>query len=156
MSYVVQYETAAIAGAAGIVIVALPTTRRIIWRMTFGRLQSAEAAQKAAEQRLVSLQELIDSNAKDADKLAEQLAVTKGRYSTAVAEVQNAASAMRGLESNVESTESKARTLMQDLRELRSKHALQMRSELALKAATVAKQKSAVEKVVASLAKDGF
>lgn len=152
----VQNESASIAAAVGLVAITLPTTRRILWRTTFGRLQSAEAAQRAAEQRLVSLQELIDSQAGEADKLAEQLAVARDRYSKALGELKNAASAMRGLESTVNSTESKARSLMQDLRELRSKHALQMRSELAVKAAAVAKQKSAVEKVVAGLAKDGF
>ena len=88
--------------------------------------------------------------------MAEQLAAAKEEYSRGIASMKSAASALRGLNRDVESTEKTAKTLMRDLRELRSKHALQMRSDLAVKVSAVGKQKSAVERVVNSLAKDGF
>lgn len=99
---------------------------------------------------------MIDSQASEAEKLAASLAKAREEYATSLAKLKEAASDVRGLASKVDSTDRKARALMQDLRELRSKHALQMRSDLAIKASTLAKQKSAIEKAVAKLAKDGF
>jgi DNA repair ATPase RecN len=128
----------------------------MLWRSTFGRLQSAEAAQRAAEQRIVSLGEVIDSQASETEKLASQLAKARGEYAASLAQLKGAASELRGLASKVDSTDRKARALMQDLRELRSKHALQMRSDLAIKASALAKQKASVDKIVAGLAKDGL
>lgn len=121
-----------------------------------GRFQSAEAAQRAAEQRIVSLGEVIDSQAPELEKLAAQLAKARDQYTASLAQLEGAASELRGFASKVDSTDRKARTLMQDLRELRSKHALQMRSDLAIKSSALAKQKAAVDKVVTRLAKEGL
>lgn len=152
----VENETASTAAAALGLILLLPTTRRLLWRSTFGRFQSAETAQRAAEQRIVSLGKVIDLQASEAEKLATQLAKAREEYASSLAKLKGAASELRGLASKVDSTDRKARALMQDLKELRSKHALQMRSDLAIKASELAKQKNAVDKVVAGLAKDGF
>ncbi|KAG7673427.1 hypothetical protein Ndes2526B_g03128 [Nannochloris sp. 'desiccata'] len=152
----VENEIASTAAAATTLALLLPTTRRLLWRSTFGRFQSAEAAQRAAEQRIVSLGEVIDSQAPELEKLAAQLATARDQYTASLAQLKGAASELRGLASKVDSTDRKARVLMQDLRELRSKHALQMRSDLAIKSSVLAKQKAAVDKVVAKLAKEGF
>ncbi len=152
----VENETASTAAAAVALVLLLPTTRRYLWRLTFGRFQSAEAAQRAAEQRIVSLGEAIDSQAAETEKLTAQLAKAREEYAASLAQLKGAASELRVLASTVDSTERRARTLMQDLRELRSKHALQMRSDLAIKSSALAKQKAAVDKAVAGLAKEGF
>jgi len=46
--------------------------------------------------------------------------------------------------------------LMEDLRELRSKHALQLRSNVAVMSRAAALRQAEVEKLVFGLSKDGF
>jgi len=46
--------------------------------------------------------------------------------------------------------------LMADLRDLRSKHALQLRSDVAVMAKQASKQHVALEKQIVGLAQDGF
>lgn len=156
VSCVVQYETASIAAAVGLAALILPGPRRFLWRSTFGRFQSAESLQAAAEARLTSLAQAIDAQGAEAEQLAEKLASARAEYSAAAATLRSAASDMRSFAGRVEGTEKKVQALMQDLRELRSKHALQMRSDAAVHASAAARQRAAVDKVVHGLSKDGF
>ncbi len=156
VSFVVQYETASIAAAVGLTALILPGPRRLLWRATFGRFQSAESLQAAAEARLTSLAQAIDAQGGEAEQLAEKLAAARADYAAAASTLRSAASDMRSFAGKVEGTEQKVEALMRDLRELRSKHALQMRSDAAVHASAAARQRAAVDKVVSGLAKDGF
>lgn len=156
VDYARQNETAATVTAIGIVALILPTTRRMLWRSTVGRFQSEEAAHLAAEQRLTALTTTVDAQAGEVEKLGQRLALAQQEYSRGLAKLRSTAGELRNLMDRVEKTEQKTRMFMEDLRELRAKHALQMRSEAAVQAQKSGKQRRNLENLVSGLTKDGF
>ena len=156
VDYARQNETATTLSAIGVVALILPTTRRMLWRATFGRFRSEEAAQMAAEQRLTAFTTTVDAQAGEVEKLSQRLSLAQQEYARGLAKLQSTAGELRNLLGRVEKTESKTRMFMDDLRELRAKHALQMRSEAAVQADKSGKQRRTLERLVSALTKDGF
>lgn len=104
-----ENETTATIAGVGLVAVILPGTRRLLWRMTLGRLQSAEAAQKSAELRVQSLATRLTEHDGEVQKLSERLALARQEYERGLSKLQGAASELRSLSSRVEGTERKAK-----------------------------------------------
>lgn len=151
-----EHETISVAAAVAITALILPAPRRLLWKLTFGRFQSAQSAQLAAESRIASLVQTIDIQAGEAGKLLERLALAKTDYQNALRKMTGTTSELRSLVGRVEGTERNAKALMRDLRDLRSKHALQLRSDVAVKVAEVGKQKGVLERAVHDLEKNGL
>ena len=86
----------------------------------------------------------------------ERLDLAQAEYARGLSKLQGTAAELRSLSGRAGSTEKKAKRLMEDLRELRSKQALQLRSDAAVKALAATKQHTAVQQLVEKLGREGF
>lgn len=103
-----EHESITMATIAATLMLMIPSTRRLVWRMTFGRFQSAESAFAAAEKRFANLQESINMQTKDSEKLLERFDAAKKEYERGLSKLTDTAAEYRRLAGRAESTERKA------------------------------------------------
>jgi len=103
-----EHENATIAGALGLAAIILPAPRRLLWRLTLGRFQSAEAAQRSAELKVASLSQRITEQEGEVKKLTERLDMARSEYARGLSKLQGAASELRGLTQRMQATEKKS------------------------------------------------
>eukprot|EP00887_Chlorella_sp_A99_P007703 scaffold20.g7703.t1 len=96
------------------------------------------------------------AQSKEVQRLEERVAAARAEYERGLSKLKAASSELQSLGGRVRGAEKSAHALITDLRELPSKAALQMRSDVAQKASAAAGQRSAIEKLVRSLAKQGI
>jgi hypothetical protein len=99
----------ATASALGLLALSLPGPRRLLWRVTLGRLRSAEAAEKSAEARFSVLTEAVEKQATEVAGTQQQLAQAREEWVKSQAKVKGAAANLRSLAARVGSTEKSAR-----------------------------------------------
>jgi hypothetical protein len=105
----VDHETAASAAGLTALALLLPAPRRFLWRQTLGRLQSAEAAHKAAAGRVAALAERVEAQGGEVQKLGARLAAAREEHARGLAKLKATAAELRSLSGRVYSTERSAR-----------------------------------------------
>lgn len=146
----------ATASVLGLLALSLPGPRRLIWKFTLGRLRSVEAAEKSAEARFSSLSESITKYQDEVRAAERQVYEAQDQVAKAQSSLKSAVSKIRSLASQVSSTEKSALGLIQDLRDLPTKKALELRSQAAQRLSDVSKQRTVLEKQIYALEKQGL
>lgn len=106
--YGMEHTLVTSAGLLGAGMVLLPGMRRLVWRMTFGRYLTPQAATEAAEARLSLMRKELETQQGDIKKLTERLSMAKEEYARGLSKLKGAAKEMRRLETHVQSSESRA------------------------------------------------
>ena len=104
-----EHEVAAMAGGAAAAAILLPAPRRLLWRLTLGRLRSPEAAYKSAELKVATLAEKVEAQGGEVQKLSERLGLAQEEYKRGLAKLKATASELRSLEARVGATERSAK-----------------------------------------------
>eukprot|EP00884_Botryococcus_braunii_P022220 jgi/Botrbrau1/8682/Bobra.0087s0035.1 len=146
--------TYTVLGVAAFVI--LPGPRRFLFRNTIGRFRSEEAMYKSAEVRAKALAQAVEEQNAEAGKLDLRLAAAIEQWETGRSKVRATARQLQSLQKQARSTEKSGQSLIGLLRELPSKQALALRSEVAKEVAAARAQRSALDKQLWSLTKKGF
>ncbi len=154
--YGLEHQVASSAGLAGLVFVSVPSARRALWRATFGRFTSPEHTVVAFESQIKSMVGSLEVQKGEITKLSERLTMAQEEYARGLSKLQSAASEVRALESRVHRSEWNAKDVLYEIRNIRSKHALQLRSDAAVVVESSAKQARQVEKIVGKLDKHGL
>lgn len=105
----VEHQNISVAAGTFALALVLSPTRRLLWRMTLGRFQSAEAAFAAAERRLSSLKETIELQAGETEKLSERLEAARLEYERGLSKLTAAAAEVKRLAAKVEKTDHSAK-----------------------------------------------
>jgi hypothetical protein len=147
--------TAATVGATAMVVL-LPGVRRSLWRVTFGRFTSPEQMVETCEGSIKSMVADLQAQKGEIAKLSERLQVAREQYASGLAKLRHAASEMRSLESRVQTSETKAKDLLYEIRNIRSKQALQLRSDAAVVVESAKRQRNQVGKIVGKLDSHGL
>lgn len=156
VQYALEHQEAATGGAVGAALVLLPGPRGWVVRKVLKRFRSQEAVFRNAELRNAQLADRLSLQSKEVQRLEERVAAARAEYERGLSKLKAASSELQSLGGRVRGAEKSAHALITDLRELPSKAALQMRSDVAQKASAAAGQRSAIEKLVRSLAKQGI
>ncbi|CAL8463106.1 g2640 [Coccomyxa elongata] len=151
-----EHQTATVTALTGLTLLILPGPRRFLYRHTFGRLKSEEAVFRSAQVKQQSITEALQSDAAEAQKLLERQAAAEAQYDQGLQKLQATARQLHSLCSKVKATESAAESLVKTLRELPSKEALALRSEMATKAAAARQQRAALERQIWAITKRGI
>lgn len=154
--YGLEHRVASSAGLAGLVVVLVPGVRRAIWRKTFGRFTSTEHMVEGFENQIKSMVGGLELQKGEITKLSERLTMAQAEYARGLSKLQSAASEMRSLESRVHKSERNAKDILYEIRNIRSKQALQLRSDAAVVVESASKQAKQVEKIVSKLDKHGL
>lgn len=155
VGYVTEHQNESLVAAVCLAAVLLPGPRNFLYRSTLGKLRSEEAMFKSAQQRAGSLAQRLEGHSEELTKLQERVASAQEEYQRGLRNLRAAASDLQGLSGRVHSSEKNARALVSDLRALPSRAALQLRSDVAQAASMASTQRSAIERLVVRLAKQG-
>lgn len=142
--------------------VALSTTflllrgpRRFLFRHTLGRLQSEEARFVRAEKNVKMLNISVDLMKKESKKLLERASLAEKEMMNGRTELMNAGKLIQRLGRSVEQVEAQAADLMDLLREIPGREALQLRAEVASVASLVKQQRTGLAKRMMKLSEMG-
>jgi len=116
ITYAADRPNATAAIAATTLILALPLTRRSLWRATFGRLQSEEARVRRAVDRAASASEVVASVRAAADKAGARADAALTEYERARAGMVTVAASLRALERQAAGAEREAAAALENLR----------------------------------------
>ena len=106
--YGVEHSMVSSLVIGGLGVVLTPAGRRLVWKMTFGRYQSPEAAAQAASASLVAMRNSLEAQQGEIKKLSERLTMAQEEYARGLAKLRGAASEMRNLESRTQCSMRKA------------------------------------------------
>ena len=153
-------ENAPLTSAAALLATALvlaPRPRAALWRATFGRFRSPEAARASAASRAAAAAEeagLVSKGTAEAWASAEE---ALARLSSAHTDVTAQARELRSLAARAAAAQRGAASALNDLRSLPGAgDALQSRADAAAAEAAARRQRKAVDDLVWRLAKKGF
>ena len=155
-AYVSAHRDESIAVGVAAAAILLPGPRRFLLRNTIGRLRSEEAVVRSAELRGSGVRARVEAHAGEMKKLEERLGLAQAEYTRGLGKLRATASELASLQSRMGSAERAAEQLLQDLRRLPSKQAVQLRADAAKELAEAKGQRKAVERLIKSLAKQGI
>jgi hypothetical protein len=142
-----EHPGAAAAAGAGVLLLALPPSRRALYAATIGRVRSGEAQAQSAARRAASLRESLDAQAKELGKLTERAQLAQEEYARGRGKLVAAGSQLRSLAASARKTEDRTARLLDDLRHMAHLPGAQaVRAEAAEAAAAAAKQRAFAEK----------
>lgn len=98
-----EEESLAIGGAA--LLLAVPATRRLLWRQTLGRLRSKEAVFKSAELRSASLADRVAGQELEVKKLQERLGLAQAEYSRGLSKLTATARELEQLSGRISTSQ---------------------------------------------------
>ncbi|KAK9907760.1 hypothetical protein WJX75_009439 [Coccomyxa subellipsoidea] len=130
-----EHQSATLTALTGLAVLLLPGPRHFLYRQTLGRLRSAEAVFTTAQAKSQAITEALQADAAEAVKLLQRQSAAEAQYDQGLQKLQATSRQLRSLSSKVRATESSAEILVKTLRELPSKEALALRSEMATKGA---------------------
>ncbi|XP_057539005.1 RGS1-HXK1-interacting protein 1 [Amaranthus tricolor] len=136
--------TAGISLAAIFLLVRGP--RRFLLRQTLGRFQSEEARFIRAENNLKSLNSSVDLMKKESMKLLQRATLAEKEMINGQTELMKVSKQMQHLTKSVDHVESQAAGLVDLLREIPGREALQLRAEVASVASLIKQQKNILAK----------
>jgi hypothetical protein len=151
-----ENQVATTAVLTGATVVAIPVLRRAVWRATFGRFSNPERMAETYESNITSMVGQLETQKGEITKLSERLTAAQEEYARGLAKLRDAASEMRSLESRVQKSEKYSKDLLYDIRSLRAKQALQLRSDAAVVVEAAKRQRHQVEKIVHKLDTHGL
>lgn len=151
-----QHQVATSAVVASATVVAIPVLRRAVWRSTFGRFSNPERMAEAHESSITSMIGQLETQKGEITKLSERLTSAQEEYARGLAKLRDAASEMRSLESRVKKSEKQSKDLLYEIRDLRAREALQLRSDAAVVVEAARRQRHQVEKIVNKLDTHGL
>jgi predicted nucleic acid-binding Zn-ribbon protein len=102
------------------------------WRATFGRFTSQENLLQTSESSVSSMLGDLQIQKNEIEKLGERLTMAQEEYARGKAKLVAAAREMRALESRAGKSERRAKDLLYEIRGIRAKGALQLRSDAAV------------------------
>ena len=137
-------------------VVLLTAFRRSLYRATLGRFVTAEQLLKNKESSVTAMLGDLNLQKNEIQKLAERLTLAREEYVRGKAKLNAAAKEMRSLESRVGTSERKAKDLLSEIREIRAKGSLQLRSDAAVVVEAAKTQRRQVEKIVWKLDSHGI
>ena len=151
-----ENQVATSAGLVGVTVVAVPVLRRAVWRATLGRFSNPDRMAEAYESNITSMIGQLETQKGEITKLSERLTFAQEEYARGLAKLRDAASEMRSLESRVQKSEKHSKDLLYNIRSLRAKQALQLRSDAAVVVEAAKRQRHQVEKIVNKLDTHGL
>jgi hypothetical protein len=92
------------AGAAGLLL-AIPATRRMLWRRTFGLLRNQETVLNKSGQRVQLVQAHVEQHRQELQKLQERMMAAEEEYNSGYNKLRAARSAMQRLSTSVDKDE---------------------------------------------------
>lgn len=136
-------------------LAALPGARRLLYRITIGRLRSPEAVVSGAEQRLSTLGARIEDYGKEVQKLQARALSAHEEMSRGYSKLKAARAELQRLQSAVGKTERATASVLEDLRSVSkaAPKATELRAEAAQKLAAVKQQHALLRKEVKWIAK---
>ncbi|KAJ7523172.1 hypothetical protein O6H91_18G040300 [Diphasiastrum complanatum] len=151
-----DHSTLSIGLASGAVLLLLRRPRRLLFRYTIGRFRSEEVMLTNAEKKVKEMRQSIDILQNESKKLEERVRLAEEELVRGQTKLKNAGSQIRSLVRTVFKTESHARGLVDNLRELPGRDALRLRAEVASMAADAKQQRTALDKKIAKITKYGI
>lgn len=145
--YGVDHQVVSVASISAVAFLSVPAFRRVLWRSTIGRFVSQEQLLKSSESSITSMLGDLNLQKNEIEKLGERLTTAQEEYARGKAKLVAAAREMRALESRVGKSEQKAKDLLYEIRGIRAKGALQLRSDAAVVVEAAKTQRKAVEKI---------
>lgn len=149
-----QVASAAVGTAVAIVVV--PGLRRFVIRQMVGKFRSEEGRFRAAELQAAELNQTLEQQAADLRKLEERLVLAQEEYERGRSKLTATGQRLLGLSRQLRGSHASVKGLISELRQLPSRQALQLRSEVASKAADISKQRTVVERHISKLLKQGL
>lgn len=151
-----ENETAAVAAGAMLLLVAVPGIRQFFVRRTVGKFRSEEGRFRAAELKAQQLQESAAQQADAVKMLEERLSAAQVEYDTGLQKLRATGQRMLALTKDLKGAQRDAKGIISELRRIPSQQALQLRSEVASKAAELKQQQSLVDRHINRLLKQGM
>lgn len=116
--------------------------RRFLLRHTVGRFQSEEAQFVRAEKNVKMLNISVDLMKKESKKLLERATLAEKELTSGQTDLRNAGKQIRHLTKSVDHVETQAADLVDLLREIPGREALQLRAEVASVASVLKQQRT--------------
>ncbi|XP_021714925.1 uncharacterized protein LOC110682891 [Chenopodium quinoa] len=129
--------------------------RRFLLRHTVGRFQSEEARFVKAEKNVKMLNLSVDLMKKESRKLLERATLAEKEMTTGQTDLMNAGKQLRYLAKSVDHVETQAADVVNLLREIPGREALQLRAEVASVASLLKQQRAGMEKRMIKLTEMG-
>ncbi|KAL9263526.1 RGS1-HXK1-interacting protein 1-like protein [Drosera capensis] len=104
--------------------------RKFLLRQTLGRFQSEEARFNRAEKNVKELNLSVEIFKKDGDKLLQRADLAEKEMRRGLAELMNAGTHIQNMAKSIYELEGRARDLMDGLREVPGREAIQIRAEI--------------------------
>ncbi|XP_031473988.1 RGS1-HXK1-interacting protein 1 [Nymphaea colorata] len=145
---------AGIAIATGLLLLRGP--RRLLFRQTFGRLQSEEAQFLKVERNVTELGQSIDLIKKESKKLRERASFAQEEMNRGHTKLKNAGREIQRLADSVYKMESQALDLVDGLREVPGREALRLRAEVASMASQLKQERTALNKRILKISDYGI
>jgi predicted RNase H-like nuclease (RuvC/YqgF family) len=145
--YGMDHQVISTASVTAVALLSVPGLRRMAWRATFGRLSSQENLLKTSESSVSSMLSDLHVQKNEIEKLGERLTMAQKEYARGRAKLVAAAKEMRTLESRAGKSERRAKDLLYEIRGIRAKGALQLRSDAAVVVEAAKTQRRQVEKI---------
>ncbi|GAB2229390.1 hypothetical protein Droror1_Dr00023530 [Drosera rotundifolia] len=130
--------------------------RKFLLRQTLGRFQSKEAQFNRAEKNVKELNLSVDIFKKDGDKLLQRADLAEKEMRCGQAELMNAGTHIRNMAKSIYGLEGRASDLMDGLREVPGREAIQIRAEVASFAARIKEQRATLDKRMATMSELGI
>ncbi|KDP30630.1 hypothetical protein JCGZ_16195 [Jatropha curcas] len=146
-------ETVGVAVTAGLLLMRGP--RRLLFRQTFGRLQSEEAKFLKAEKNLKELTLSVDLMKNESRKLLERASYAEKDMKHGLTELLDSGSQIQRLAKSVYKVENQVADLMDGLREISGREALKLRAEVASMASGLKQHRTALDKRIMKISELG-
>jgi hypothetical protein len=137
-------------------VLALRTPRRFLYRYTIGRFQSEQAMLARAETKVKEMRQTVDILKNESKKLEERARLAEEELLRGRTKLKNSGSQLSSLSRSAYKTESSARVLMDNLRDLPGREALRLRAEVADMTSEAKQQRHALDKRVSKIAGFGI
>ena len=154
--YGIDHQIISAASISAVAMLSVPAVRRALYTKTIGRFTSQEQLLKNSESSVTTMLGDLNIQKNEIEKLGERLTLAKDEYARGKAKLAAAAREMRSLESRVGKSERKAKDLLYEIRGIRAKGALQLRSDAAVVVEAAKTQRKQVEKIVYKLESHGL
>ena len=145
--YGLDHQIISVASLSAVALLGVPGLRRMVWRATFGRFTSEENLLKSSESSIASILGDLHLQKNEIEKLGERLTMAQEEYVRGRAKLMAAAKEMRALESRAGKSERRAKDLLYEIRTIRAKGSLQLRSDAAVVVEAAKTQRRQVERI---------
>ena len=136
-------------------LLAVPGTRRILWQMSFGRMQSEEALVRAATRSAETLKTASEGSAVELVRLREAAVAAEEEMSRGRSKLRQAAADLKRLASTASKDERAVSSTLTELRSLPSKRALELRTEIAKTKTEMSRTSSGIDAALRRVFKAG-